>query len=266
MLYNCKEYFDFVKEKIKNKLNGKNVKVLIVRANDDEPSERYVRNKLKDFEDIGVNYTYAYIPKETRTKEVVLDAIHKLVRNSDGIILQRPLCANDCESEDILKQALGLIPMHKDIDGAKSKSSMFYSACLLAFISILDLFEVDLYRKSILIIGQGEVGAEIATYALKHKCTIFSANSSTNIDELQAAFEHADIVVSAAGVKLPLYLKENHPDKVIIDYGIHYGENGKLEGDIPVENADKCQYQTSVPGGMGLMVRAALLMNISLLK
>lgn len=49
----------------------------------------------------------------------------------------------------------------------------------------------------------------------------------------------------------------------MIDYGITKGRGGELHGDLREADADcEVRYQTPVPGGMGLMVRAALLLNV----
>ena len=75
--------------------------------------------------------------------------------------------------------------------------------------------------------------------------------------------KHADIVVGAAGLPNPIYPLA-YPNGVVIDYGITTGADGKLHGDFTEarEVYHYLDYQTPVPGGMGLMVRAGLLMNI----
>ena len=71
----------------------------------------------------------------------------------------------------------------------------------------------------------------------------------------------ADILVGAAGLKEPIFPTVRNQYSIIIDYGITKGSDGKLHGDF-MERKSSTMQQTPVPGGMGLMVRAALLLNV----
>lgn len=73
----------------------------------------------------------------------------------------------------------------------------------------------------------------------------------------------ADILVGAAGLKEPIFPNTRGYGGVVIDYGItRYDDTGELHGDFETVASQLVEYQTPVPGGMGLMVRAGLLFNV----
>lgn len=122
-------------------------------------------------------------------------------------------------------------------------------------------WDIDPTGKHAVVIGRGDVGRPVARYLLDMDATVTICHSRTPRSDLYAALKTADIVVGAAGLKSPLY-PDLHSDAVVIDYGIRPGPGGKLHGDIADAEGSYCKYKTGVPGGMGLMVRAGLLLNI----
>ena len=126
---------------------------------------------------------------------------------------------------------------------------------------LLHEWEYDPAGRTAVVIGRGDVGRPVARYLLDMDATVTVTHSKTPRSDLYAALKTADIVVGAAGLKSPLY-PDLHSDAVVIDYGIRPGAGGKLHGDIADAEGSYYKYHTAVPGGMGLMVRAGLLLNI----
>lgn len=91
--------------------------------------------------------------------------------------------------------------------------------------------------------------------------TVTSCNSMTK--DLKDYTGNADLIISAIGK--PKYFSSSYfyTNQVIVDVGINRDENGKLCGDIDYDDVRRWgnTYVTSVPGGVGLLTRVALLQN-----
>lgn len=260
MLYNCKGLFERVKAHVAQEIDGFPIEdpptVCIITTGDDEPSQRYVRNKLKDFRELGI----AAEVKNFREAKPLLNFMIDSGYDYDGIIVQRPVELAGMKPKEAAQMVADYILPTVDIDGV-SYGSDFLPPSVRGLDILLDEWEVDPAGKTAVVIGRGDVGKPVAEYLLQRDATVTICHRGTHVFVEYAAICDADIVVGAAGLAKPLY-PDVHKDAVIIDYGITKGEDGKLHGDIAAEYADRCKYQTAVPGGMGLMVRAGLLLNI----
>lgn len=244
----------------------KKPKILIIMSGDDEPSERYVRNKCLDFEKIGVEYKI----KRVETISKLLKTIDKANNDEEitGIIVQRPVNVKDVMPGKKLEHGIAnWITPTKDIDGAK-KDSPYPTGCVRALDILLAETGFEVSGKTAVVIGRGEVGLPVAKRLLGLDATVTVAHSKTDRKELEDLATFSDIVVGAAGLREPVIIKEWAQnvavgDTIFIDYGITKGEDGKLHGDLYVRNAENTNtIVTSVPGGMGLLVRGALIENI----
>ena len=104
-------------------------------------------------------------------------------------------------------------------------------------------------------------GKPVAEYLLRRDATVTVCHSKTPAGALWYEMNISDIVVGAAGLEFPIKAETGHANAIIIDYGITKDQKtGELHGDV--KEAPLFKYQTPVPGGMGLMVRAALLLNV----
>ena len=260
MLYSCKELFERVKAQVAQEIDGFPIedppKVCIITTGDDEPSQRYVRNKLKDFRELGI---VAEV-KNFREAKPLLHFMIDARWDYDGIIVQRPVELAGMKPKEAAQMVADYINPTVDIDGVNYGSD-FLPPSVRGLELLLDEWEVDPAGKTAVVIGRGDVGKPVAEYLLSHDATVTICHSGTPVFRKYAAIHDADIVVGAVGFEKPLY-PDVRKDAVIIDYGITKGEDGKLHGDISADVANHCTYQTSVPGGMGLMVRAGLLLNI----
>ena len=249
MIFDAKSVLERIRAESKEKVSKmrKKPKILIVMSGDDEPSERYVRNKCLDFEKIGIEFKVKHV-----------DTISKLLKTIDkannddeitGIIVQRPVNLTDVMPGKRLEHGIAnWITPTKDIDGAK-KDSPYPTGCVRAL--------------DILLAETGfEVSGKTAKRLLSLDATVTIAHSKTKPSDLMNLIYYADIVVGAAGLKTPVDINDVG-GCIFIDYGITKGEDGKLHGDLYVRNPENTNsIITSVPGGMGLLVRGALIKNI----
>lgn len=261
MLYSCKELFERVKKQVAQEIDGFPIddppEVCVITTGDDEPSQRYVRNKLKDFRELGIVAEVKSFKEAKPLLNFLLDAQD----DYDGIIVQRPVELAGMNPKEAAKMVADYINPIQDIDGV-SYGSLFLPPSIVGLAWLLDEWDYDPAGKTAVVIGRGDVGKLVAEYLLSHDATVTICHSKTPRGFRDLAIRDSDIVIGAAGLKEPLSLMWQARNQVVVDYGITKGEDGKLHGDIAANYADRCRYQTSVPGGMGLMVRAGLLLNI----
>lgn len=259
MLYSCKSLFQRIKTQVAEEVAGFKEKphVLVVTTGYDEPSERYVRNKVKDFADVGIECTVF----NAKTREELLGAIVENGAWADGIIVQRPILIPGWDTKQANKEVALVMPSHADIDGIKRDSS-FMPPSVRGLDILLKEWDYDPAGKTAVIIGRGDVGKPVSEYLMRRDATVTVVHSKTPQAHLYDLLSSSQIIVGAAGLTSPVWTNSWTPERAIIDYGITKGENGELHGDVSEVHAYRCKYQTPVPGGMGLMVRAGLLMNI----
>lgn len=266
MLYSCKPLFERIKAEVVGKIDslpfeGDAPRVAIIQCGDDEPSSRYIRNKLRDFEEVGILADVIRFP-DTVELLTVQKKVFELGNDPRycGVLVQRPALVGDASPRDAAEGVVEVMDPRQDIDGAMDISD-FLPPSVRGLSLLLREWGYNPAGKSAVVIGRGDVGRPVARYLLDMDATVTVTHSKTPRSDLYAALKTADIVVGAAGLKSPLY-PDLHSDAVVIDYGIRPGAGGKLHGDIADAEGSYCKYKTEVPGGMGLMVRAGLLLNI----
>jgi methylenetetrahydrofolate dehydrogenase (NADP+)/methenyltetrahydrofolate cyclohydrolase len=237
----------------------------VVRVGDDPASAIYVRNKRKDCEEVGIRSVEHHL-SATTTQGELLDLIRKL--NADhqvhGILVQLPIPKHLDEREvlaalDPRKDADGLHPANL---GALVAGKPGPRPCTPAgVIRLLDSAGCELKGKRALVIGRSIlVGKPAALMLLERHATVTMAHSRTR--DLAAEVARAEVLVAAIG-KAELvrgaWIREG---AVVIDVGMNRMADGKLLGDIEYGPASqRASAITPVPGGVGPMTRAMLLVN-----
>jgi methylenetetrahydrofolate dehydrogenase (NADP+)/methenyltetrahydrofolate cyclohydrolase len=237
----------------------------VVRVGDDPASAVYVRGKRKDSEEVGFRSVEHHL-EVTTTQTELLELVAKL--NADpavhGILVQLPLPKGVDE-----RAVLEAIDPRKDADGfhpynvgALSIGIPGPRPCTPAGIMrLLRTADCDPKGKRALVIGRSNiVGKPMAMMLLEAHATVTVAHSRTS--DLPAEVGRADILVAAIG-KAELvkgaWVKEG---AVVIDVGMNRLEGGKLVGDVEYAvAAQRARAITPVPGGVGPMTRAMLLVN-----
>ena len=237
----------------------------VVRVGDDPASAVYVRGKRKDSEEVGFRSVEHHLPV-TATQAELLRLIREL--NADaavhGILVQLPLPKGIddravLEAIDPRKDADGFHPYNV---GALSIGIPGPRPCTPAGIMRL-LREAKCDPKGLraLVIGRSNiVGKPMAMMLLEAHATVTIAHSRTA--DLAGEVGRADILVAAigkAGLVKGGWVKEG---AVVIDVGMNRLESGKLVGDVEYPlAAERARAITPVPGGVGPMTRAMLLVN-----
>lgn len=264
MIIDCKSIAQDIKDKIKNIIAEDDYAPIlhIYQIGDNPASNAYIRGKLRDCEEVGIEVELIKLPEET-TEDGLNDKIQEdyNYENVDGIIVQLPL-PKHINPKNIY------IPDELDVDGFNS-TSPFQPCTPLGVMKIFDSIGYDLDGKNVLVCGQSDiVGRPLVDMLIKQHCNVISVNSSGSFMKCTAlAMDMVDVIISAVGKRdfiTPLGLDRV---EVCIDVGITYDENGKQHGDC-----DDAVYEmenikvTPRIGGVGLMTRAMLLYNVCVAK
>ena len=237
----------------------------VVLVGEDPASQVYVRGKINDCAQCGIESRSIRLP-ETTTQAELLAQVKLLAEDPavHGILVQLPLPAGIDE-----KAVIDAIPPEKDVDGFSPVNvgrmqigESCYLPCTPAgCIRMIESTGVSIAGKQAVVVGRSNiVGKPAAMLLLAKDATVTVCHSKTrNLKELCAA---ADILVAAVGRAGFVTGDMVKPGAVVIDVGINRGADGKLHGDVDfAAAAEKAAWITPVPGGVGPMTRAMLMLN-----
>ena len=241
----------------------------VVLVGDDPASHLYVRNKTRRALEVGIRHFDHQLPATTSTAELLA-----LVRtlnaraNVHGILVQLPLPAH-VDSAAVLAQ----IDPAKDVDGFHAVNAgrlalgqpTTLPCTPMGCVALIREVLPDLAGLRALVIGRSNiVGKPMAQLLLQQDCTVTIAHSRTR--DLPALCGEAEILVAAIGRAQAIAGAWIRPGAVVIDVGSNrvVDANGNASSVGDVEFAAACQRAraiTPVPGGVGPMTIAGLLLN-----
>lgn len=248
------------------KARGIQPHLAIILVGDNPASQVYVKSKAADSEQTGLKATLERYPASL-PESALLERIAAL--NADagvhGILVQLPLPAHLNAS-----RVIEAIAPEKDVDGfhiASAGALMtgqpgFRPCTPYGCMKMLQSIGMnDLRGKNAVVIGRSNiVGKPMALMLLAANATVTVCHSGTA--SLAAFTRQADVIVAAAGQRKVLTAGMVKPGAVVIDVGMNRDENGKLCGDVDFEGVRQvASWITPVPGGVGPMTRAMLLVN-----
>lgn len=231
--------------------------VAIIQVGDNKASESYIKGKVRDGEEMGVDMVVKRYP-DTLPAHGLRGVIDECNRDPsiDGTMVQLPL--PDRIDVGIV---MDRIYVSKDVDGFNTRSYC-YPCTPLGVISFLNALGIKMEGKNAVVIGRSEiVGKPMADILLSKDCSVTVCHSKTPKEELGKYVANADIVVTAAG-KRDLLTKDMafKPSAVVMDAGANADEEGNLSGDC--EPGLPVLFQSPVPGGVDLLTRLALFFNL----
>jgi len=238
-------------------------------------SEAYMRNKVRSCEQVG--FSSDLIRKDSDiTQEELLSIVDVLNEDDkvDGFIVQLPLPEHIDETKVLLR-----IDPKKDVDGFHPFNfgcmaqglDAFLPATPYGIMLLLERNGVETSGKNVIVIGRSNIVGTPMSILLSRKgnpgnATVTLAHSRTkNLKEICA---NADIIISALGKPFFVTADMVKQGAVVIDVGINRIDDlsrksgSRLVGDVDFESvAPKCSYITPVPGGVGPMTVASLMLN-----
>lgn len=264
MIIDCKSIAQDIKNKIKNIIAEVDYApvLYIYQVGDNHASNAYIRGKLRDCEEVGIEAELIKLPENITEDELnnkILEDYNW--EDVDGIIVQLPL-PKHINPKNIC------IPDAVDVDGFNS-TSPFQPCTSLGVMKIFDSIGYNLDGKNALVCGQSDiVGRPLVDMLIKRHCNVISVNSTGSAMKATAlGFEMVDVIISAVGKRNFIIPFDIDRVKVCIDVGINYDENGKQHGDCADAVYDMKDIKvTPRIGGVGLMTRAMLLYNVCVAK
>lgn len=237
----------------------------VVLVGEDPASQVYVRGKINDCAQCGIESRSIRLPEDITQAELLVQ-VKQLAEDASvhGILVQLPLPTQIDE-----KTVIDAIPPEKDVDGFSPVNvgrmqigEPCYLPCTPAgCIRMIESTGMEIAGKHAVVIGRSNiVGKPAAMLLLAKNATVTICHSRTqNLKELCAS---ADILVAAVGRAGFVTGEMVKPGAVVIDVGINRGADGKLHGDVDFDAAaEKAAWITPVPGGVGPMTRAMLMLN-----
>lgn len=243
-----------------------------VLVGDNPASAVYVRNKHKACREAGLASWVHQLPADTSQSQL-LDLIAQLnaAAEVNGILVQLPL-PPQIDSDAVIRA----VTPDKDVDCFHPENvgllaagqPRFYPCTPHGVVELLRRNGIATAGKEVVIVGRSNIVGKPLALMLMQKpggkntaagdATVTVAHSRTR--DLPAVCRRADILVAAIGTPAAITPEMVRPGAVVIDVGIN-SVNGKLAGDVHPGVANVASAMTPVPGGVGPMTIAMLLVN-----
>jgi methylenetetrahydrofolate dehydrogenase (NADP+) / methenyltetrahydrofolate cyclohydrolase len=237
----------------------------VILVGEDPASQVYVNLKVRDCESSGVRSVLEKYPAALSEADL-LRRIDALNRDSSvhGILVQMPL-----PKHIDAHKVIAAISTSKDVDGFSVLSAGELMSGLPGFrpctpygcMKLIESTGTTLRGKHAVVIGRSNtVGKPMAMLLLQANATVTLCHSATA--DLGHHTRQADVVVAAVGRRNTLTADMVKPGALIIDVGMNRNEAGKACGDVDFAGVSQvAAWITPVPGGVGPMTRAMLLIN-----
>lgn len=247
------------------KARGVQPGLAVVLVGENPASQVYVKHKVADCESTGMRSVLDR-HDASLTEAALLERVRALNQDPTihGILVQLPLPPH-IDANKVIET----ISPAKDVDGFHVQSAGalmvgqpgFRPCTPYGCMKMLESIGVSPRGKHAVVIGRSNiVGKPIAMMLLQANATVTICHSAT--PDLGALTRQADIVVAAVGKRDLLTADMVKPRAVVIDVGMNRNDEGKLCGDVDFAGVSQVAgWITPVPGGVGPMTRAMLLVN-----
>uniref|UniRef100_UPI00403F6DFE bifunctional 5,10-methylenetetrahydrofolate dehydrogenase/5,10-methenyltetrahydrofolate cyclohydrolase n=1 Tax=Lentilactobacillus hilgardii TaxID=1588 RepID=UPI00403F6DFE len=239
--------------------------LVVIIVGDDPASQRYVRNKHRTAQRLGINSIVKQLPESVSEKEL-LKWVDQY--NNDptihGILVQDPL-PDQINEKDVTR---AILP-EKDVDGFHpvnvgklflNDSTKYPVSCTpKGIMTMFSEYHIELKGKNAVMLGRSAiVGKPMAALMLNQGASVSILHRLTK--DITEYTKDADIIVSATGQLHTLTKNDVKIGATVIDVGQNLNEEGHLVGDVDYDDLfDKVAYITPVPGGVGPMTIATLM-------
>ena len=237
-----------------------------ILVGDDLGSHSYVGGKHRDCQEVGINSIRIDLPA-TATQADVLVAIKDLnaAKECTGYIVQLPLPGSIntqliLEAIDPTKDADGLHPLNLGRLVAGYRAPL--PCTPRGIVELINHYKIPLSGAEVVVIGRGlTVGRPLGLLLTRKKENATVTLTHTGTKDLLAHTKRADIVIAAIGQ--PHFLKAAmiKAGAAVLDVGISRTDAG-LIGDVDPGVFEVASFVAPMPGGVGPMTRAMLLMNV----
>lgn len=209
----------------------------IIQVEGDEASNRYVNNKIKIGEQIGIDVKHILLPNDITTSQLIGFVENENKGNTHGIIVQLPLPKQIDE-----KLVISHIKPSKDVDGltneqfgklASQEIGALIPCTAQSVMTILENVVDDFNGKNVTIVNRSHLIGLPLSLLLTHKnCTVTLCHSKTK--DLKSKMKSADIVIT--GIGKAHYFNEEYfrDEQIVVDCSMNFIDR-KLVGDVDIE-------------------------------
>lgn len=249
----CEQLANQIKAEVKQKISElREQPKLAIISNNRPDGERYIRNKVKVAEEVGIKAEVYNVDENNPIGKL----IDKLAWHS-GLIIQMPFYGDKKRDEELCYK----VPFYQDVDGLTIDNNITPATALGIFKYLKANNLID--GKNIVVIGRSKlVGMPLVKLLLNTDATVTLCHSKTR--DLATYTSEADVIVCAVGkadfiTKKHLWQCLNYH---IVDVGINF-KDGKMVGDVSQEVKELSNVVvTPVPKGVGLLTTACLMENV----
>lgn len=247
---------------------GGKPKLAIVRIGEGPSDLAYEKGITKNIKDVEIDYEIFELPVDI-TEDEYLNNLDELNNNEEisGILLFRPF-----PKHFVAKNIYNFIAEEKDVDCLNSKNlgkvfegdlNGLVPCTPWGIIELLKYYDIDMHGKNVCIVNRSlVVGKPLSMMLLEYNATVTICHTKTELDTIRRLCKNADIVVCATGNAKMFDSSYFTPESVVIDVGMSVDENGKMSGDVDIDEAmGKIKCITPVFGGIGVVTTAALMRN-----
>ena len=237
-----------------------------ILVGDDPGSHSYVGGKHRDCQEVGINSIRVDLAA-TASQADVLAAIKELnaAKECTGYIVQLPLPASIntqliLDAIDPAKDADGLHPLNLGRLVAGHQAPL--PCTPRGIVELINHYKIPLSGAEVVVIGRGlTVGRPLGLLLTRKQENATVTLTHTGTKDLLTHTQRADIVIAAIGQPHFLKAKMIKPGAVVLDVGISRTDAG-LIGDVDPGVLEVASFVAPMPGGVGPMTRAMLLMNV----
>lgn len=236
----------------------------VILVGDNPASSLYVKLKEEAAREVGIYVERLDLPSDISTEELV-DKIKTLNLRQDihGILVQLPLVDQDTDT------VINAIHPTKDVDGfhQENRRALLDNAPVLvppvalAIMRLIQATRRPIRGAQAVIVGNSEIFAEPLIELLR-EAEVEGVFVQRNAPNLNALTRDADIVVVAAGAAGILTKDAVREGAIVIDVGTNKTADGKVVGDAHPNIDGWAGFVSPVPGGVGPLTVAYLLMNV----
>jgi methylenetetrahydrofolate dehydrogenase (NADP+)/methenyltetrahydrofolate cyclohydrolase len=250
-------------------LTGRKPGLAVILVGEDPASHVYVRNKLQRAAEAGIESSVVRFSANVTESQILAQvAVYNAADDVDGILVQLPL-----PDQVNTLRVMAAIDPDKDVDGlhalnagrVSQNASALVPCTPLGCLMLIKQMTPDLTGLNAVVLGSSNiVGKPMAALLLAERATVTVAHIHTR--DTPFLCRGADILVSAVGKPGLVHPDWVKPRAIVIDVGINRivdEANGKarIVGDVDPSVAQVAGALTPVPGGVGPMTIACLLLN-----
>lgn len=231
--------------------------VILTTPYADAPSKIYMRNKVRACAEVGI----AAKVIEVKSQSGLLAAIDEYNHNSKatGVIIQLPLPT--VPYFDTFSAIEHLDPLI-DVDNLTGRAPLINPCTPAGVLELLRRSNYNLDGALCTVIGRSNiVGKPLTQLLLNNNATVTQCHSHTSPSQLLTVCRSSDFIFTSAGVPNLITADHVSPHTICIDISINRVD-GHLCGDLAASAQNACAAYTPVPGGVGVLTVAQLLLNL----